>query len=1078
MKKQLIGGLILANILLGVSRITAQTNILPSYKDRFTQIRNELYDPANGYFSKDGSPHHSIETIMVEAPDHGHQSTSELYSYWIWLEAMHGKLTNDWKPLNDAWGKMEEHIIPSLADQPTTSAYNPNAPATYASEYPLPTLYPATLETSTPVGKDPVSGDLKSAYGDQIYGMHWLIDNDNFYGYGRRGDASKTPSMINTFQRGEQESTWETVPHPSWEEFKWGGQYGFLPLFTKENNAPSKQWRYTNAPDADARVVQAMYWAKQWAKENGIANPAGALPIDKAIKMGDHLRLAMFDKYFKPIGAQNPNAPGASDYSSAHYLMSWYYAWGGSMPAASSSSNWSWRIGCSHSHFGYQNPVAAYVLSTDPDFAPKSSNGKRDFATSLNRQMELYSYLQSPQGPIAGGVTNSWNGNYSAYPAGKSTFYGMAYVDNPVYVDPGSNTWPGFQGWSMERIAEFYYISKDARAKKLLDKYIPWLVGSIQLSGTTGFKVPAQFAWTGEPDTWNASSPGSNSNLKVNVTELGTDLGVAASFARTLTYYAAATKKHDGVMNEPARKMAQEVLDRMWLSFRDDKGLAAPESRGDYKRFFDQEVHVPANFTGKMANGDDIKPGVKFIDIRTGYKSDPNYPALVTAYNENKPFTISYHRSWAQMEIALANAEYGLLIGNAVVDSIAIKKNPTTAITTPVNNAKFNLGVNISIKATAKDPDGTIANVKFYANGILIGTKTVAPYNLTWKPTVNGVYTIKTIATDNEGRTGESALVKITVGNTPPVAVATASPNSGSKPLVVTLSAAGSTDADNNPLTYVWNFGDGTPTATGVTVTHVYNTASTTPFVATVSVSDGTATSVASTSITVNDKISCNYGTPLATPLPSTQHKSYNYMHVVGNGPSFSNVTNFTINWDLQNNGLWQFAINTNNGQPNWYNDLRGGMSQTFNSAQPKLTIPNSGFPGFTGEYYVTMDGGNFVMVAKNGSHIIYCSNSATKPDCGLSSPGRFGVAEVESTEQNVNVYPNPFKTKFNVSFENRSDVQKVELYNKMGQKLYNIDGKNIKSNTLTVDMKNNKNTDYLLKVTTKKGVITKSVLK
>jgi hypothetical protein len=47
-----------------------------------------------------------------------------------------------------------------------------------------------------------------------------------------------------------------------------------------------------------------------------------------------------------------------------------------------------------------------------------------------------------------------------------------------------------------------------------------------------------------------------------------------------------------------------------------------------------------------------------------------------------------------------------------------------------------------------------------------------------------------------------------------------------------------------------------------------------------------------------------------------------------------------------------------------------------------------------------------------------------------------------------------------------------------MGQKLYNIDGKNIKSNTLTVDMKNNKNTDYLLKVTTKKGVITKSVLK
>ena len=34
------------------------------------------------------------------------------------------------------------------------------------------------------------------------------------------------------------------------------------------------------------------------------------------------------------------------------------------------------------------------------------------------------------------------------------------------------------------------------------------------------------------------------------------------------------------------------------------------------------------------------------------------------AYNAGEDFTQSYHRTWAQMEIALANAEYGFFFGN------------------------------------------------------------------------------------------------------------------------------------------------------------------------------------------------------------------------------------------------------------------------------------------------------------------------------------------------------------------------------------------------------------------------------
>ena len=82
--------------------------------------------------------------------------------------------------------------------------------------------YPSKMDFGAPVGSDPIANELKAAYGtSKIYGMHWLIDADNFYGYGRRGDGKSAPSYINTFQRGPQESVWETVPHPSWEDFKW-----------------------------------------------------------------------------------------------------------------------------------------------------------------------------------------------------------------------------------------------------------------------------------------------------------------------------------------------------------------------------------------------------------------------------------------------------------------------------------------------------------------------------------------------------------------------------------------------------------------------------------------------------------------------------------------------------------------------------------------------------------------------------------------------------------------------------------------------------------------------------------------
>lgn len=146
-------------------------------------------------------------------------------------------------------------------------------------------------------------------------------------------------------------------------------------------------------------------------------------------------RYSLFDKYFKKIGNCYPasGCAGGTGKESAHYLINWYFAWGGSYNA---QYGWSWRIGDGASHFGYQNPLAAYALANDAALKPKGATAVDDWSKSLQRQLELYEYLQTSTGPFAGGVTNSWKGHYDTPDSDllNDTFYGMFYDWEPVSI--------------------------------------------------------------------------------------------------------------------------------------------------------------------------------------------------------------------------------------------------------------------------------------------------------------------------------------------------------------------------------------------------------------------------------------------------------------------------------------------------------------------------------------------------------------------------------------------------------------------------------------------------------------------
>jgi uncharacterized protein (TIGR03437 family) len=92
---------------------------------------------------------------------------------------------------------------------------------------------------------------------------------------------------------------------------------------------------------------------------------------------------------------------------------------------------------------------------------------------------------------------------------------------------------------------------------------------------------------------------------------------------------------------------------------------------------------------------------------------------------------------------------------------------PQVTLTVPTTGSSFVAGTDIALAATASDADGSIAKVDFYRGGTLIGTTTTAPYSAVWNNAQKGNYDLYARATDNSGNSTNSAVVSITVTNSP-----------------------------------------------------------------------------------------------------------------------------------------------------------------------------------------------------------------------------------------------------------------------------------------------------------------------
>lgn len=246
--------------------------------------------------------------------------------------------------------------------------------------------------------------------------------------------------------------------------------------------------------------------------------------------------------------------------------------------------------------------------------------------------------------------------------------------------------------------------------------------------------------------------------------------------------------------------------------------------------------------------------------------------------------------------------------------------------------------------------------------------------------------------------------------NNKPVAKIKASKKTGKIPLEVELSASESFDPDGDNLSYVWTLPDGN-TNTANEFTTVFTEVG--EYTVTLEVSDDEGlTDTASITIkaTADDGgQSCwlnLFNVPRNSSLPSTsQTTEFNNVHVLDGDFTLDNVTKLSFNWDEANNGLYQFALHTNNGTPAWYVNLLSKIQYSLQQNEPEITISNSGFAGLDNTYYANWYGSAFVLVQIDGDFAILFSSSNNAPSC----------TNKNEDSQNLLLLPNPSTDKISI---------------------------------------------------------------
>jgi len=150
----------------------------------------------------------------------------------------------------------------------------------------------------------------------------------------------------------------------------------------------------------------------------------------------------------------------------------------------------------------------------------------------------------------------------------------------------------------------------------------------------------------------------------------------------------------------------------------------------------------------------DSQSGVAVIRYTTdGSTPTTSSPAYIGSFVLSATTTVKY-RAWDNAGNVEATKSQLIRIDIAA---------PTAAITSPTDGATVTGTVKITVAAS--DAGSGVAQVSFYADGVLIGTAKSAPFTLTWntKKVSVGQHTLFAVAQDVAGNSQTSASIRVTV---------------------------------------------------------------------------------------------------------------------------------------------------------------------------------------------------------------------------------------------------------------------------------------------------------------------------
>ncbi|MEW5734097.1 MAG: Ig-like domain-containing protein, partial [Thermodesulfobacteriota bacterium] len=171
----------------------------------------------------------------------------------------------------------------------------------------------------------------------------------------------------------------------------------------------------------------------------------------------------------------------------------------------------------------------------------------------------------------------------------------------------------------------------------------------------------------------------------------------------------------------------------------------------------DQEIFPEGADILIAASASDPDGSIARVDFYQG--------ATLLGTDTSSPYqaVLSGAQAGAYQLTAKATDNNGAETTSAAVRITVGNQAPQVAVTSPADQATFNAGANITVAATASDPDGSIVMVAFYRDAVLLGTDTTPPYQAVFANAPEGSYALSARATDNNGAVSVSTPVHVTV---------------------------------------------------------------------------------------------------------------------------------------------------------------------------------------------------------------------------------------------------------------------------------------------------------------------------